>query len=159
MKNNNLILPVMVFVALFVLPSMIHATTDTIGSGSTLISGTADVIFTGQITATSSGTLQSIGVDMASSSGGDVMLAIYSASGTLIGETVSTPTTTGWEDVSVPGGITITAGTTYYLAELFSSSSDTWYYMPGTGGTKPILTVVSRLALPYLIMLTSSRQE
>jgi|GEM_PF-1777120 hypothetical protein len=112
--------------------------TDTIGSGSPYISNGAGIILTGLITASSTGTLQSVGIDFASGGHGNAMVAIYSDNdgsvGTLLGESASVATTSGWENIAIPGGVTITAGTSYFLAEQFSSPADTWYYEGGYGG-------------------------
>ncbi len=63
---------------------------------------------------------------------GDVAVALYSdvsgAPGAILAQSASVPTTSGWQEIPITGA-SIVAGTSYYLAEEFSSSADTWYYI------------------------------
>jgi YVTN family beta-propeller protein len=119
---------------------VLSSTTDTIGANSTLTSyswSPGGMVFSGLINATSSGKLQSIGVDFQSAGNGAFRVAIYSddngSTGTLLAQSASVTTPlSGWEDLPV-NGVNITAGTSYFLAEQFNSSADLWYYTNGTG--------------------------
>jgi hypothetical protein len=88
------------------------------------------------ITATQSGTLSTVGIDVEAAAG-DITIGIYSTYGGgelsgLLGQSASTPLVSGWEDLSMPSGISITDGARYYLAFVLSSSSAYIYYGTGT---------------------------
>ena len=80
------------------------------------------------ITASQSGTLQTIGLDVQSASG-SLAVAIYSTlTGTptltgLLGQSSSIAAAAGWNDLSIPGSVSIVQGSTYYLAFQCSSNS------------------------------------
>jgi hypothetical protein len=122
-------------------------TTDTIGDTSAngnYINGRMDVC---PITATDSGTLSSVGINVLTASG-NVRVCIYStrtttASG-LLGQSASTPVVTGWMDLEITG-VSIVQGTTYYLGVQFDDNtaynylqwSGTSYYVAMVYGTFP----------------------
>ena len=112
------------------------STTDTIGD----TSGTNEFygyISSYQITATSSGTLQTIGVNLLPNPTGHVQVAIYSQIGNqpniLLAYSASTPAIYGWNDIDVSSfNIPIVAGTTYFVA--FEVDSPTANYQMGQTG-------------------------
>jgi ribosomal protein S18 len=112
-------------------------TTDTIGGTSGTYGPGANVVRVCAITPTASGTLSSIGVNV-QTAGGNIIVAIYStySSGTLsglLGQSASTATVLGWNDLSVPGNVSLTQGTTYYLAFITNSPTALQQYCSWVG--------------------------
>lgn len=122
-----------------VMPSFVYANTDVIGSAA--LTSTFYVFALSQITPSGSGPLQSIGVNLANTGGGNVEVAIYSdvsgAPGSLIAQSTSTPLNagSGWQDVPTPSTPTINGGTHYWIGLIFDNSVRTAFYMGGTGTT------------------------
>ena len=113
-------------------------TTDSVGDTSANKTDNG-VISSSTVVASASGGLTSIGVDVQTAAG-NVRLGIYSTlNGTpaftgLLGQSADTVVGgTGWMDLSVTG-VTITAGTTYYVVIQATSSSFKGYYK--SGGTE-----------------------
>lgn len=85
------------------------------------------------IFASASGILTSIGINCASPAAGNIRLCLYSTcisdvlSG-LLGQSASTPAVSGWNDLAIPGGIAVTAGTTYYIGVQTDSADFTEYF-------------------------------
>ncbi len=65
--------------------------------------------------ASGSGTLDSVGINLYATGSGNIQLAIYEGS-TLLGHSSTAAATTLWNDLAIPGSISITASTTYKLA-------------------------------------------
>jgi lysophospholipase L1-like esterase len=82
------------------------------------------------ITASASGNLTTVGINVLTASG-NVIVSIYSTYNSsskkcsgLLGQSASTPVTTGWNDLPVgAGNISMVQGVTYYLGDEFSSTS------------------------------------
>ena len=96
-------------------------TTDTIGSASYATTETANYQRYYPLTASASGTLTTVGVNIGTPSG-NIRVGIYTTynAGTgifsgLLGQSASTAAAAGWNDLSVGGGISIVQGNTYYL--------------------------------------------
>ena len=113
--------------------SQTGSTTDTIGgtTGSDDFDAQINIF---AITASASGTLDTIGVNVQTASG-NIAVAIYStfssSSGTLsglLGQSSSTSAVTGWNDLPIPGRISIVSGTTYYVGFIQSSYNLKAYY-------------------------------
>lgn len=94
-------------------------TTDTIGSSGDPRGGWPGYSFAQQITASASGILQTIGVNITLANG-NFRVAIYdddnNKPGNLLGESASTAAVAGWQDLAIPGGVVIVAATKYWLA-------------------------------------------
>ena len=133
MKIKNAILSVLLF-SLFIF-SFVSATTvtDTIGDTSDNHHNEAGEILWFMITASASGTLQSIGINL-NVSAGNVRTAIYTnsinAPDTLIAESISTAAINGWNDL--PVSTTIGVGGVYWLAFQVDDSS-TYIYNNNSG--------------------------
>ena len=120
--------------------------TTTSSSTSTTIGGTgshgtfgANVLDGDAITASASGTLSSVGINVYAAYG-HIRGAIYSTYnstskkfGGLLGQSGSTTAVTGWNDLSISGSVSITQGTTYYIAFQADSSNLNTYF--NNGGT------------------------
>jgi len=115
--------------------------TDSIGSTAWASNEFVNSIYCFAITASASGTLQTIGVNVATVlyGGGKIDLALYStySSGKfsgLLGQSASTAAVAGWNDLSIGSSIQIVSGTTYYIC---SQSSNTFLveYASRSGGT------------------------
>lgn len=112
-------------------------TVDTIGNTNGSDNG-GNVAWAGKITASASGTLTSVGINVATGVGSTIRAAIYSHDAvnnkpkTLLGESSSISPTTGWNDLAI-AGVSIVAGTIYWLAvqqNVFGT-----IYDEGAGGT------------------------
>ena len=120
------------------IPLVYASTTDTIGSTSGTTNG-PNVLFGYAITASASGSLSSIGVNVKTTASGNVRLGIYSTlTGTptftgLLGQSASVSAPTGWVDAAVIG-VTIVQGITYYLAVV--SDENTIFYANASAGTE-----------------------
>ena len=116
---------------------LVLATTDTIGTTANN-DAAYGYIEVDAITASASGTLSSIGVDVQTSAG-NIRASIYSTYSSskcsgLLNQSASVATASGWVDLSVKG-VTITQGTTYYIAFQTSSSSCKTYYATSGGAS------------------------
>jgi hypothetical protein len=78
-----------------------------------------------------------VGVNVAAA-GGSVITAIYSdnggAPGSLLGTSASTAAVVGWNDLPLTAPVSVTGGTSYWLAVESSSTSNSLYYAPTAGG-------------------------
>ncbi len=105
--------------------SFVQAATDTIGDTSSSQSGEQNWAQAVPITASASGTLQTVGVNIQTAAG-NLRVAIYAdssgAPGALLGQSSSVAAVTGWNDVSVTS-VTITASTKYWVAVNCDSAS------------------------------------
>ena len=108
--------------------------TDTIGGTSNTASNLTGIVFAYQITASNSGTLNSVGLNVFHQSG-YVSTAIYTDSsgvpGTLIGQSASSFSLNGWNDLALAG--TIVAGHQYWLAFQCNSSGLEPYLSSSSG--------------------------
>ena len=122
-----MILFLSVFVALVQMPIARAATSiDTIGdalNGASALVGQVEIF---SITATASGTLSSIGLNLKSAAG-NIRVAIWDVSGNLLGESSSTTAVVGWNDLAITG-VSIVNGTPYRLGYQQDNSSTTVYY-------------------------------
>ena len=119
-KKLTLISAVLFSIILF--PALVFATTDEIGGCGHTDGNNHDNVFYFPITASSSGVLQSIGMNYVSGGSHNFKVAIYNSVGHLLGQSASTPTVaSGWADATVPGSIAIVSGN-YFLA--FNSDND-----------------------------------
>jgi hypothetical protein len=125
-------------------------TTDTIG-GTTFIGAVNKNVYVMAITASASGTLQSIGVNSAVA-GGYIRVAVFQSSGlnlivawgaygslfsswdatasysNLLAQSSDYPIAAGWNDIPI-SSITITQGTTYYIAfRMHDTAENNLYY-------------------------------
>jgi hypothetical protein len=123
-------------------------TTDTIGD----ITATASSgnYFRGYaITPSASGVLTSVGVNFQTASG-NVRVGIYSTvTGTptfsgLLGQSASTAIVTGWNDLAIPGGVSLVAGTTYYIC--FNIDNNTAVFYRSTSGNRWIINPLTYAA-------------
>ena len=110
-------------------------TIDTIGGTTSNANDESGVVYVFSITASASGTLTSVGLNVESAAG-SISIAVYSTlSGTalsgLLGQSASTTAVNGWNDLPISGGISISSGTTYYLAAEVNYPS---LYVYGTTG-------------------------
>jgi hypothetical protein len=139
--NKLLIIGLFSIFFLFFLVDSVVAVTDTIGDNSS-----SAYTYTGggsafPMTASSSGTLNTIGINVNYDSGGNaIRLAIYHNAGTkpdtLLCESGSTLVNeTGWNDLDVSScALSISASTTYWLAVQQSSNNVQFYYL--TSGSR-----------------------
>jgi hypothetical protein len=69
-------------------------------------------------------------MNMEEGGNGIITAAIYSGSGTLLGVSSSAPSATGWDDLTIPGGVHIVAGKQYILAGegVTSNKDDSFQY-------------------------------
>jgi len=106
------------FFFILLLPLSKAVTTDTIG-GTTATYDYFGAQQAHSITASASGILTTLGMNIDSASG-NIRLAIYSNGAgkpaNLLGESSSTIATAGWNDLTIPGGVSIVASTTYWIA-------------------------------------------
>jgi hypothetical protein len=118
MKTKTILIAVSFFVAMLVFGSSVRATTDTIGGVSAVSSGFT-YIFASKIQANASGTLQTIGINIFSNGGDNVIVGLYSDNvgmpDTLLSQSSSTALIDGWNDLPVSATL-ITAGNYYWLA-------------------------------------------
>jgi len=122
------------------------STTDTIGD-STASHNDLYGMLAFPVTASQSGPLSTVGVNVPAANG-NLSVAIYSTlSGNvlsgLLGQSASAPMVAGWNDLAIPGSIPIVAGTTYYIAFQFSSPSAYWYQSSSGAGYYYYLTTYS----------------
>jgi len=117
--------------------------TDTVGSTSGTNGWNGYIVMT-KINASASGTLQTIGVNLQSICTG-IEVGIYNDnSGTpnlLLGNSSNIAPTTGWNDVSISGGISITSGNYYYLALEENGGCTNYQNVFPDSGTNPIFYV------------------
>lgn len=123
--------------------------TDTIGgTDSQIYPGGDSCLHASAITASDSGVLKTIGLNIQGTTG-NVRVGIYSTlsggklSG-LLGESESTAVSVGWNNITVSGSVEITEGVTYYLAVLgtgglgvYVSTGGTHYYVYTAYGALP----------------------
>jgi hypothetical protein len=114
----------------------ISGATDTIGSTATTnLNFCGDYIAGFDISASASGTLSSLGINIYSTNGKQIKLGLYSGScssnGSLIASTGLTASTTGWNDLSVSGG-SVSQGL-YCIAVEDGGGAVVTYYNSGTG--------------------------
>src|SRR5438105_2807084 len=99
---------------------------DTIGDTGTDGSAWDAFVRVWQITASATGNLSSVGIDIQNAGSGNVRTAIYTdsagAAGTLLGASADTVPSTGWNDLSVTG-VSIVAGTPYWIG--FQAANNT----------------------------------
>ncbi|MGD0203860.1 MAG: hypothetical protein ABSC20_08165 [Candidatus Bathyarchaeia archaeon] len=122
-KNKKAIVAIAFLLCLsaaFLNLSLVHATTDSTPTSTSSFNDWNGEVYFCPIIATSSGPLQSVGVELGAVSG-NVETALYSTfSGTqisgLIGESSSTVATSGWDDLAIPSDYSIVPGQTYYLS-------------------------------------------
>ena len=111
--------------------------TDTIGTTDNTGDGNNGYLAGSAITASQTGTLSTVGINIATPFG-NIEAAIYntysggSFSG-LLGQSISNATKTGWNDLVIPGNINIVAGTTYYV--VWTSDSLPYRYYSSSGTT------------------------
>lgn len=119
--------------------SQTGSTTDTIGDTTTTSGNTiAGDLLGFPITASASGALVSIGLNVYTAAE-NLRVGIYSTYSSrkfsgLLGQSASTASVSGWNDLPVTG-VTITSGTTYYLV-VQASSGDLFPYSSETTGTQ-----------------------
>lgn len=93
-------------------------------------------IFSSKIIASTDGNLQTVGANLQTGGNGSVMVAIYSdindTAGSLLAYSMSTKSIVNWNDLSVTG-ISIIAGTKYWLAVQGSNINDIIYYQTSVG--------------------------
>ena len=140
------------FMLLIVMSRLVYATSDVIGTahaGSP--AGGSGEIDASPVVASASGTLlQALGVNISVGGNGNLYMALYSDSGglpsTLLCSSTSQGTiTSGWDYLNVSAcGISITEGTTYWIAEQLSSHGDYFFYS-NTGG-RSILSELRRIS-------------
>ena len=115
-------------------------TTTTSGSTADMIGGTltnnslwGGAVHVFSLTASASGTLTSVGVNVEGPSS-NIETAVYGtlSGGTLsglLGSSASTAAVAGWNDLPISGGISIVSGTTYYVAFQVSGAGSNLYYV------------------------------
>ena len=114
-------------------------TTDTIGNATSTAygGGNQNRIWAWPIVASNSGTLQSIGQNIATAAG-NVIFALYSDNSgvphTLLATTAGAASVNGWNDQAATA-VSIVAGTTYWLAFECDSGSDIQYSTPNNTGS------------------------
>jgi preprotein translocase subunit SecG len=110
--------------------------TQTVGGASKTVSIGAMFVYASSFSASASGTAMTVGINVAGA-GGSVMTAIYSdnggAPGSLLGTSVSTAAVNGWNDLPLTAPVTITSGTSYWLAVESSTASNSLYYASAAG--------------------------
>jgi hypothetical protein len=124
-------------------------TTNTVGSTAFTQSALAGYVLVMKITASASGSLTSVGLNIQGAAG-NLRVAIYSTDGStisgLLGQSSSVAMVNGWNDLPITG-VTITASTVYYIAFQVDSASaniyqnqggpETRYYATATYGSFP----------------------
>ena len=134
-------------------------TTNTVGGSTSYGDGIEGYISFEAITASASGTLSSIGVNVEAPTG-NIIVGIYSTySGStlsgLLGQSASTAVaSTGWIDPTV-SGVTIVSGTTYYIA--WEGSGYLSFYYVGSGSEYQ--SAYSYGTLPSSIAMGSTNTE
>ena len=117
-----------------------HATTDTIGGSTSINLCGGSCIVATAITASSTGVLNTLGINMSSTwPGGTWAIGIYTDNsanpgtpGNLIANSINiTNATPGWNDVTIPGSVSITSGTHYWIV-FMDSGGDPSYYKTGS---------------------------
>jgi hypothetical protein len=105
--------------------------TQTVGGASNIVNVGAMFVFASSFSASASGTVTKVGINVAGA-GGSVMTAIYSDSGGTPGNVLGTSTSTGavngWNDLPLTTPVSMTSGTRYWLAVESSSSSTSLYW-------------------------------
>lgn len=113
--------------------------TDTIGSMETQNNWTVGYVTAQRVQASATGTLQILGYNGQAGSG-QIKLALYSDSGgnpaNLLAYTNPATFATGWHDLAVVTGVTITAGTYYWIC-FTKSATDIALYTNNAGGNTP----------------------
>ncbi len=118
-------------------PRGVFAATETIGGTAFNGNGSPGYVVASPVTVSAGGSVQSLGIDWAGTQGGNVILGLYSTAGTkpgtILTQTPSTAmsTSVGWQDISVSSAYTVTTGTTYWIAFMFSSTKG-YYYNSGS---------------------------
>jgi hypothetical protein len=130
--RKSILLAALVLVSMFVMVNSVSATTVTDTVSSAINSATTVGTMTIQmLKASKTGNLSTVGVNMFTGDNGHIRVAIYSnnygIAGTLLAESASVMSHTGWNDLSVTG-VSIFAETNYFLAFQQESSSDYYYY-------------------------------
>jgi len=117
------------------------STTDTIGSTSSQLTMGLGTMRVCAITASASGILSTIGINVQTTSSGHIALAIYTAytgggTGTLsgkIGYTANTSIVAGWNDLAVIGSPNIVAAHTYYIGYESDDGTTAKFYLAYSG--------------------------
>jgi hypothetical protein len=116
---------------------MLSDVTDTTGGAAMNHNAAYGYLIGDPITASASGSLVSVGLNVASAVG-NLRLGIYATKSatptyvTLLGQSASTPAVTGWNDYPMTKPVVIVKGATYYPA-FQQSSSSCYVYDAGTG--------------------------
>lgn len=134
-KGSILVFLMITLPAFFMLSSIVSATTDIVGGTGTSWNNGVGYVFWTKITASSSGTLQTVGVNIQTVAG-SAETAIYSDSSgpaTLLGNSASIKLSSGWNDLTIPGSVSITSGTAYWLGIEVNSNSANVYFNSGSG--------------------------
>jgi hypothetical protein len=170
MKQSYYLLLSFILFSLIFIGSVRASTTDTIGAtdGTTNFDGYVNWY---KITASASGDLETLGINIGTTGSGHVRLALYSGNATtpqnLLVETGSTALNVGWNDISATG-VSIVTSTVYWLSYQqdsgavkvqYSSSVDTrWYFTSAyTTFPNPALPEASQNNyIPNLRMVYSS---
>lgn len=108
------------------------------------------------VVASASGTLQSVGLNIASTNGNAIALGIYSDSAgspaTFLGGTPATATTAGWDDFALTSfSIAITQGTKYWVTVQLGGGNQPVFNGIGSGSTGWMTTLsgVGTWATPF----------
>jgi len=114
----------------------VRTVTDVIGDMSYNNGSLYGVMIGYPVTATASGTLASVGINVPNAIG-NLRVAIYSTysggvfSG-LLGQSNSISAIAGWNNLSIPGNVAITQGVTYYICVQSDSNPGYYYALSGT---------------------------
>jgi hypothetical protein len=114
-------------------------TTDTVGGTSYGQDGPSHQPRCSYIAASSSGTLQTAGIDLNGVSGSpNFRIGVYSDIGgaptTLLGQSASTTEVNGWNDVSIDSSVSISVGVHYWICTMSDTDQNTQYAANGGNG-------------------------
>jgi len=126
------------FVILLTINPPAHALVDSVGNNTYSAAMGFQWVFAFKFTASASGTVTSIGVNIAGSETANAYVGLYSDSGnkpsTLLTTSALTALNTvpGWQDISVTAYTAYTAGITYWVAIGYSTYKSLYYGISGT---------------------------
>ena len=106
-------------------------TTDTVGNTSLNDSGNNGEVIWVHITASKSGALASVGLDVQGTGGNNLRLAIYDSSSNLLGQSADVAAVANWNDLAITG-VSLVNGSQYKLAFQVSGSGNHQYYYNNT---------------------------
>jgi hypothetical protein len=140
-RSQYLAVAVVVLLVFLLASQAIHVqaanATDTAGDASANTAGNANYQQESPVTASASGTLQTVGANVQTAAG-SIRVGIYSDDGTgkpltLLGQSASTPAVSGWNDLTITSPPSIVSGTKYHLVVNTDSGSLRLYYKSSAG--------------------------